>query len=972
MAAPAYPTGRCALGTKCQFEQMELRPAHTCTKCGKVLHVLCAVLNEDDTIHCKVDCTIEQISKNLKNSSSKKCIPVPPTKVSAPKKIAMYCKLCGGTDHSRRSSKKCKFYKNPSSTPSNVPSKLSNRHMANINDSGPQCRFDSTHAVEHEVKLVLNEIVNKVALINSHDVFVTHLDKDDDDDDVADDRLSKPRFIPVGDEDADLRNYVPVVDVSKSNFKFTDTVFKINKIDYRNRSTTVTPNPVVLMQKYFPLTLIQRIVNHSNSYVEECKRRYPHLTMWKRNTDSRPFTPSSVYQFLAILYYQGLVRLPSKDDYWSCDPIMPTHDLCIQLGMTRNRFRFLWRYFHCNHPNEDDFENNDDAAEEDDTFVAQTMERVQVDQEEEEEDTCADGGAQEEVDERKSRKVSLWFNKLEPIINHFRQVSEDLIFTLGTKLSLDEMMIRFSGRSKETHRIKNKPIGEGFKFFVLTTSHGFVVNFTPDGRSAAKNNEQEYQDDKALGKIDNMIMHLLSVIDRLKEKQQKRIKKKYTKISTRTNDVQSFESEPSQQEFVIAMDNYFTLPKVIKKLRDKKIGVIGTARFRKNWPPTSLKNVSADKVDFNDFNWTVDENGTLVGRWMDNGLVLVVSTVHKIKKIVKRMRKKPRKTPKNKNHVDKIWGDKGAVFIFIPTMIDDYNHWMGGVDLTDQMIAYYHPDLRCLRNWVPMFIQVLSLIRTNSYHVYKKETVGEILSHKQFTLEMIKYLMSEALKHYLDESKKEVLKSTPTYQNSTISIAAMSTGASSAVSSITNPDDYFTSATAKGSARKTESTILRRSTRAVLQSSTSVHSISSRSKRQLPLIDPSQLPPRPTKIQKLNRKSSTIEEFDFIRFQPPRSSHIRVSNFLKDDGSSDGKSKKSNKSRKRMNNNRRERCFYCSCLFDKLKGDDGCVIVADGRKRNWDSFVKRTVYKCSLCDVHLCDKHFDTFHTNNENDGGTV
>ena len=60
-------------------------------------------------------------------------------------------------------------------------------------------------------------------------------------------------------------------------------------------------------------------------------------------------------------------------------------------------------------------------------------------------------------------------------------------------LSLDEMMIRFVGRCRETHNIKNKPIGEGFKFFVLATMMGFVVNFTPDGRIAEKKGEQEYE-----------------------------------------------------------------------------------------------------------------------------------------------------------------------------------------------------------------------------------------------------------------------------------------------------------------------------------------------------------------------------------------------------------------------------------------------------------------------------------------------
>ena len=93
-----------------------------------------------------------------------------------------------------------------------------------------------------------------------------------------------------------------------------------------------------------------------------------------------------------------------------------------------------------------------------------------------------------------------------------------------------------------------------------------------------------------------------------------------------------------------------------------------------------------EKSNFNDFFWSVDEHGTLVARWVDNGLVFCVSTLHKINNTVKRLRKRPRKTINNRRHVDKIWGDEGTKEIYIPTLIDDYNHWMGGVDVADQQI----------------------------------------------------------------------------------------------------------------------------------------------------------------------------------------------------------------------------------------------------------------------------------------------
>eukprot|EP00957_Ditylum_brightwellii_P199213 15186483-Ditylum_brightwellii.AAC.1 len=62
--------------------------------------------------------------------------------------------------------------------------------------------------------------------------------------------------------------------------------------------------------------------------------------------------------------------------------------------------------------------------------------------------------------------------------------------------SHDYQPAKDSGRSNETHCIKNRPIQDDYKFFALTTTEGFLVNFTPDERSAAKSGRQEYEVDK--------------------------------------------------------------------------------------------------------------------------------------------------------------------------------------------------------------------------------------------------------------------------------------------------------------------------------------------------------------------------------------------------------------------------------------------------------------------------------------------
>ncbi len=104
--------------------------------------------------------------------------------------------------------------------------------------------------------------------------------------------------------------------------------------------------------------------------------------------------------------------------------------------------------------------------------------------------------------------------------------SNELIFILGSFHALDEMMIGFtSDRSIEIDRIKNKPIKEGFNFFVLATKTRFVISFNPDGRTAVKKAEDgkmDYETNTKHGKIGSVIIYLVESIVQLQEKQKKR------------------------------------------------------------------------------------------------------------------------------------------------------------------------------------------------------------------------------------------------------------------------------------------------------------------------------------------------------------------------------------------------------------------------------------------------------------------
>ena len=730
------PIGRCCSGKFCVAPTHELRNEHKCPKCNQIVHILCGVFDNTTDKYVCFPCSRVVPSPPTREPPQGGQPPPPSSTVSTrllPRQpslqkekpssttsaAAKRCPACGGTDHQRRSSKKCKYY--VAKPPVNKDSVIC-----------PPAITTTTTTAETTTKTTATLNTNEAtvnnqteATINNTTVINTNEDEDPE--------ISKTNFINLSSSNID---YKPVIDVESKNFQPLQTTFKVSTKNHRGRQTTVEPTPSVLMEKYWNEEMIAHICKASNKYREARKEAEPNLYCWKSKSSSREFTPSCIYHLLAMLYYFGICRLPTKPDYWSTDPYMPKHPLAHELGMTRDRFAFLWRHFHVYIPDNtyDDDDNVDGGDdEEDEELVEQGLERVQREQEEE----LVDDESQEDNEET----TKVWFEKIQHLVDHVREVSYSLIHILGTFLSLDEMMIRFMGRSLQTHRIKNKPIKEGYKFFVLSTTKGFIVNFTPDGRTAEKKKEQEYTAG-SLGKIESMILFVVEIINRIKTKQKERISK-YNRASRRNNNSEQFD-ETVMKQFCIAMDNYFTLPGVIAKLREMGIGIVGTARFRRNWPPKKLKEVKPELANFNDFYHLADDNGTLCARWMDNGLVFCVSTIHKIGSIVKACRKRPRITNKNNNHVKKVWGDHPKKDIYIPKLIDDYNHWMGGVDLSDQRIAYYHPNLRSRRNWIPLFIQIMSIVRNNAYIIHREYFKKEGFSHKDFTLEIIRFLMNKA------------------------------------------------------------------------------------------------------------------------------------------------------------------------------------------------------------------------------------
>jgi hypothetical protein len=77
-----------------------------------------------------------------------------------------------------------------------------------------------------------------------------------------------------------------------------------------------------------------------------------------------------------------------------------------------------------------------------------------------------------------------WFMKLSPLFEHLRMKFKEFCIP-SQNVSVNEMMEAFTGRSKHTLRMPNKPIGEGFKSWALC-DRGYTWHFLFHSRICGK------------------------------------------------------------------------------------------------------------------------------------------------------------------------------------------------------------------------------------------------------------------------------------------------------------------------------------------------------------------------------------------------------------------------------------------------------------------------------------------------------
>jgi hypothetical protein len=140
-------------------------------------------------------------------------------------------------------------------------------------------------------------------------------------------------------------------------------------------------------------------------------------------------------------------------------------------------------------------------------------------------------------------------------------------------------------------------------------------------------------------------------------------------------------------ESLFYIDNYFTSIPLFEELRSCQFGAVGTTRPYSEFPSRmkEIKDRFLKKLEWNTLLAKVVQN-TLCLAWQDNSIVLAllnVHTVHTAKDWVTRVRKRPAKKSTNSAIVKKVFKDLGQKELYIPSFINNYNHFIRGVDVAN-------------------------------------------------------------------------------------------------------------------------------------------------------------------------------------------------------------------------------------------------------------------------------------------------
>jgi len=278
---------------------------------------------------------------------------------------------------------------------------------------------------------------------------------------------------------------------------------------------------------------------------------------------------------------------------------------------------------------------------------------------------------------------------LEPLATHIQHTSKSSYFP-GSNVAVDEMVVRFKGRSRDTMKFRNKPTSQGYKVYALAEK-GYTYAFSWASKGVKRT-------------VTSIVLDL----------------------------VLQLPYKHSHVYYNIYMDNFFTSLALFSTLRQYGIGAVGTARSNISGLPKSFDEIAITEKFQLDVASTDD---VLILRWNDNKPVFLCSTIHQPTNFFQ-------STRFVKNQRTKV---KEEVQVDVPQAVHNYNQYMHGVDLANQLRCYYSVQRRARRNWVCLFYFLVELSLTNSLVIFNMAKDEKPIDARDFRCKIVESLIADIL-----------------------------------------------------------------------------------------------------------------------------------------------------------------------------------------------------------------------------------
>lgn len=370
-----------------------------------------------------------------------------------------------------------------------------------------------------------------------------------------------------------------------------------------------------VFNEIFTPEMLEYLVERTNSYGEALTNTNRPHTRHARNSVFRPTNTEEMRKFLGLILLNGHIHVPNQRKLFTYDDPLYFHPV-FNYTMSCRRYEQLLRCLY--------------AA-----------------------DLGADGGA-----------------KIEGFINTLTQNFRNK-FNPGVDLSLDESLLLYRGRLMFRQYIKSKKARYGIKFYVLTTSDGYVLNIKMyTGAEDA---------DSTVRKTDKLVLRLM---------------RPYV-----------------LRGHNLYMDNFYNSVTLSEKLIDLQTHSNGTLRKSRKDNP---KDVTGKKLNKGQHVWA-RKGRVYVSAWKDKREVCMITTLDhpELIEVTNRFGKKKTK----------------------PIEVHRYNQKMAGIDRADQMVSYYSSPRKTIRWYKKVLFHLLDTAVWNSFYIFKnyvkKNTKYEFIKYRE-------------------------------------------------------------------------------------------------------------------------------------------------------------------------------------------------------------------------------------------------